>query len=305
MFALSKRRVIAGAWTIAGTAACAKFVSNHRRYRDLPCVQLALAQMEQVQEQLDLGPLKLGMWPRQGHVDSNAGLMRASFKVNGTKGVAHVFASAKRDKLEETETDSDDGHDGYYWLRPWELKKTFLDKVRSIRSFRPEDQDPSMWRLETFVVLQDGKDPEIIFGNPLGLPEYEAVCLRRDGSSKDERSRRRLHFTVGIALIATVLAGGVRVFRSRHVWQSHGCVRKAVLGDQSVRTVLGPSYIESCSGTFTPTYINAQLKVVGNAAVADVVVAASRDTTWQHWRVAVARMNVGGVTCNLDLALTR
>ena len=71
----------------------------------------------------------------------------------------------------------------------------------------------------------------------------------------------------------------------------------------------GPCWVRltlsHASGTFTPTYINAQLKVVGNAAVADVVVAASRDTTWQHWRVAVARMNVGGVTCNLDLALTR
>lgn len=304
MFALSKRRIIAGAWTCAGTAACLKLLSNHRRYQDMPCVQLALSHME---EGGTLGaPLKLGMWPRQGHVDSNAGLMRARFNVIGPNGTAQILVGAKRDRL-ETDTDLDDeSSDGYYWLRPWELKKAFLNKVRSISSVRSEDQDPAMWRIETLVVVADGKDPQVILGNPLALPEYEAACLRRDGSSKDERSRRRLYIALGISLIATALAGGVRVFRSRHVWQSHGHLRKAVLGDQSIQTVLGPSYIESCNGTFTPTYINAQLKLVGNTgAVADVMVAASRNSTWQHWHVALARMNVGGVVCNLNIELTQ
>ena len=301
MFSLSKRRFIAGAWTCAGAAACAKMFSNHRKYQDLPCVELALSRLE-AEARVDLGsPLKLGMWPRQSHVDSNAGLMRASFKVNGPKGMAHILVGARRDRLEEIEAEEDD-RDGYYWLRPWELKKAFLDRIHSIRA-RPEDQDASMWRLETLVVLRE-EETDFVLGNPLSLPEYEAVCLRRDGGSKDERSRRRLHIALGISLIATVLAGGVRLFRARYVWQSHGSVRKAVLADQSIQTVLGPSHIESCTGTFTSTYINAQLKLVGKTGAADVIVAATRDSTWQQWRVAVARMNVGGVSCNLDLALT-
>eukprot|EP00438_Fugacium_kawagutii_P035786 Skav200794 [mRNA] locus=scaffold370:64731:67615:+ [translate_table: standard] len=130
MFALSKRRVIAGAWTCAGTAACLKLLSNHRRYQDMPCVQLALVHME---EGGTFGsPLKLGMWPRQGHVDSNAGLMRARFNVTGPDGMAQVLVGAKRDRL-ETDTDLDDeSSDGYYWLRPWELKKAFR-KTKTLR----------------------------------------------------------------------------------------------------------------------------------------------------------------------------
>ncbi len=302
------RKAIAGVWTCAGAAASAKIFRDHSKYQEQnPCVQLALTQIEQQKESLLFkGPLKIGFWPRRGHVDSNAGLMRAHFKVCGSNGAAYVLVGAKKERSEMEEAEDLEEVEAqswkYYWLRPWEFKKAFLEKIRSFRRGSGEYEDPSLWRLETLVVLPDGKEPETVLGNPLALPEYESLCLKRDGTSKEEHSRRRLRITLGIALLATVFAGGARLLRSRHVWQSHGFVRKAVLGDRSIQTVLGPSHIESCNGTFTPTYINAQLKLVGNAGVADVTVAASRDTTGQSWRIAVARMNVGGVMCNLDIA---
>lgn len=304
----SKKHVIVGAWTLVGAAAGTKLFLDHGKYQKLPCVQLALEELAAKRQFLE--PLKLGLWPRQGHLDANAGLMRARFQVCGADGaMAHVLVGAKREKQhEDLEGQEDEDQDWkYYWLRPWEFKKALVDKIRSIGRGSlgsALEDDPSQWRLETLVVLPDGgKDSQALLGNPLSLPEYEAFCLRRDQSSKDDLSRRRLHTALCISFMATILAGGARLVRSGHVWQSHGFVRKAVLEDRKIKAVLGPSHIESCTGTFTPTYINAQLKLVGNAgAVADVTVAASRDSSHQSWHIASARMNVGGVMCKLDLA---
>ena len=308
--AISKTHVIAGAWTLAGAAACGKLFVDHRKYPGLPCVQLALEELAansaNSKAQL-LGPLKLGVWPRQGHVDANAGLMRARFKVLSPDGaVAQILVGAKKENVDESQEDEEQGWK-YYWLRPWEFKRAFLEKIQSLKRGSLGsvlEDDISEWSLHTLIVLRDdSSDPQILFGDPMGLPEYEALCLRRDKSSKDDVSRQKLHIALCISLMGSIMAGGVRFFRSRRVLQSHRFVRKAVLEDRSLKAVLGPSQIESCDGIFTPTYINAKLKVVGNAGtVADVTVAANRDSSQQSWHVALARMNVGGVMCNLELA---
>ena len=305
--AVTKKRLIAGAWTLAGGAGAAKWYLDSRKYPDrVPGVQLAIQRL-----QTELGPVQLGSWPRQAYVDSQAGLTHGHFVVHDKEGPLRVLFAARRDK-QDLEAEEDEGESGwkYYWLRPWELKKWFLDKARSLRQGSTREEDLSAWNLETLVILnrspiasQQGANATALLGDPLGLPEYEAMCVRRDSACKDEHSRRRMHIALGISLLGTLLAGGSRVLRSMRISQSYGFVRAAVLANPSVEAVLGPSYIQSNSGTFTPTYINAKLRLVGNAGtVADVAVAASRDSVQQRWNVALARMTVGGVSCNLDLA---
>lgn len=292
----STRQVIAGAWSVVGVAAGGKLLSDHRSYMDrLPCVRLALVELEKRE---DLGSsLSVGLWPRQGHVDWNAGLMRARFEVCGKDGSrTQVLVGAQSEAMNIIDVE-DEGWK-YYWLRPWELKKALLEKLRSFR--READPDPSKWRVDTLVLCPAGGEPQVLMGNPLALPEYEVLCLRRDGNSKDANSRRRLYIALCISFLGTLVAGGARFLKAQQVMQSHGFIRRAVLANPSIQAVLGPSHIESCTGTFTPTYINAKLKVLGESRVANVTVAGSRQSTQDSWRI-VARMNVGGVMCNLDI----
>lgn len=313
-----KQRGIAAAWTVAGAAGCGVAYTLHRNFEQrLPCVQLALRKLEDPSINTGLGSqLQLSAWPRRGHVDKTAGLMRAHFRVQSSDGdVADVLVSAIRDKTtheasEPREEDDDAEEHGNYWFRPWELKKGFLQRVRLLRqgffsSSEEEMQPASMWKLETLVVLQgetSAQIPRVLQGDPSGLPEYETMCVRRDVSSKSDRSRTNLKIALCLSVLGTLVAAGSRMLRSLRISQSYGFVRKSVLENRSVQAVLGPSQIESCTGKFTPTFIDARLRLIGSSGtIADVVVAASRDSSHQLWHVAVARMTVGGVACNLDL----
>ena len=316
-----KQRAIAAAWTVAGAAGCGVAYTQHRKFEQrLPCVQLALRKLEDPSINAGLGSqLQLSAWPRRGCVDKNAGLMRAHFRVQSSDGdVADVLVSAIRDKTtheasEPREEDDDAEEHANYWFRPWELKKAILQRVRLMRQgfFSSEEEESelqrssaSLWKLETLVVLGTGtgSEPRVLQGDPSGLPEYETMYIRRDVTSKSDRSRTNLKIALCLSVLGTLVAAGSRMLRSLRISQSYGFVRKSVLENRSVQAVLGPSQIESCTGKFTPTFIDARLRLVGSSGtIADVVVAASRDSSHQLWHVAVARMTVGGVACNLDL----
>ena len=286
---------------------------QHRKFEErFPCVQLAIQKLEDRSLEVGLGKeMQLGVWPRRGYTDQNAGLMRAQFRVRSLDGTtADVLVSAKREKSSqeawESQEDEDDAENqGNYWLRPWELKKALLQRLRLIRTTGSNEapEHRSTWNLETLVLLSENSgQPQVLQGNPHGLPEYESMCVRGDAAAKSERSRRNLKIALGVSAIGTLIASGTRLLRSIRVSQSYGFVRKSVLQSPGVQAVLGTSQIESCTGTFTPTFIDARLRLIGSSGtIADVVVAASRDSSHQLWRVAVARMSIGGVSCNLDL----
>jgi len=187
--------------------------------------------------------------------------------------------------------------------------------MRSLRqgltsAVRPEasedvNDDLSGWAIETLVILPNGdvNSPQVLKGNPYGLPEYEAMCLRRDANSKDEKSRRRMYIVLALAMAGACFAGCQRLIKSIRVSQSYGFVRRSVLANSDVRAVLGPAAdVQTSSGTFTARYINARLRLVGSeGAVADVDVAATREEG-DSWRIALARMRVAGASYNLNLA---
>merc|ERR1711907_532851 len=128
----------------------------------------------------------------------------------------------------------------------------------------------------------------------MGIPEYEALCVRDDSAAKDERSRRRLYITMGTMCGVALIAGALRLRRSMGVSRGYGYVRRSVLSHPAVVNALGPgASISTSSGTFKSSYLNARLRLVGtNGAVADVDFAATRDTGPRGvWRVALARMS--------------
>ncbi|CAE8713891.1 unnamed protein product [Polarella glacialis] len=199
----------------------------------------------------------------------------------------------------------------YYWAKPWMLKTHFLETVSNVRKGiqsvpKEATEDLAGWDLETLVLLPaaDASRPQVLLGDPLNLPEYEAMCLRRDHDTKDEKSRSRLRIVLGIASVLGLFAGCRRLIKSMSVSQSYGFVRRAVLADTDVQFVLGPTAnIQSSNGTFTARYINARLRLVSDSGtVADVDVAATRDDGGiRPWRVALARMRVGGSIYKLGL----
>ena len=317
MAAAFKKRGIAAAWTVAGAVGCGTVYVQHRKFEErFPCVQLAIKQLEDTAQTGKLGlgsQIRLSFWPRRGHVDKNAGLMRARFRVHSTDGrVADVLVAAreKRNQVSEvweSKEDDDEEQQWNYWFRPWELKKAIVQRVRLLRQgFTASEvqSDSSTWSLETLVVLASDTSgrPLVLQGDPSGLPEYETMCVRGDAAAKSDRSRTNLKIALCLSVVGTLFAAGSRMLKSIRVSQSYGFVRRSVLEDRSVQAVLGSSQIESCTGTFTPTFIDARLRLVGSSGtIADVVVAASRDSSHQKWHVAVARMSIGGVACNLEL----
>ena len=313
MAGAAKKRGIAAAWAVAGSVGCGVVYAQHRKFEErFPCVQLAINKLEDPSVHSGLGSrVSLSVWPRRGYLDQNAGLMRAHFRVHDLDGTtADILVAARRDSRSQEAWESkeeDDAEDQLnYWFRPWELKRAILQRLRPISqgSAASDAEENSSWTVETLVVVESSGNaqPLVLQGNPYILPEYETMCLRRDAASKSDRSRTNLKVALGLSIVGTLLAAGSRMLKSIRVSQSYGFVRRSVLQDRSVQAVLGSSQIESCTGTFTPTFINARLRLVGSSGtIADVVVAASRKSSQHLWNVAVARMSIGGVSCNLDL----
>jgi len=99
------------------------------------------------------------------------------------------------------------------------------------------------------------------------------------------------------------VAGGRRLAKSIRVSNSYGYIRRRLLAHSEVAAKLGPrASVQSSSGTFDAGYINAQMRLVGDAGgVADVEIAATRAEGGKgDWRVVLARMRFGGLTVNLD-----
>merc|ERR1712007_391782 len=142
-------------------------------------------------------------------------------------------------------------------------------------------------------------------GDPTAFPEYEAFVMRRDAGAKDERSRRRLHVVIGLAMAGTLVAGSVRFVRSMGVSKSYNYVQTSLLRHATVREALGSrAMVQSSTGTFKPSFVNAKLRLVGDgSAVADVKFSAIRDGGGRNpWRVALARITHDGRTYDLDRA---
>merc|ERR1712070_675727 len=196
--------------------------------------------------------------------------------------------------------------------RPWELKRLIVDSAKGLVGQKDGDhrgydseKEPD-WDLDTLFFLPNGDTslPSVILGNAHSIPEFEALCVRGDSATKNERSRRRLHVFAATVSAVALLAGGLRVVRSMGVSKSYGYVRRTVLAHPTVVEALGTgASISTSSGTFGKSYLNARLRVVGNdGAVADVDFAATRDAGHSRgaWRVAVARMSWAGRIHNLD-----
>lgn len=321
---VQKKRILAGTWAGIGFVGG---VVAYRRLRDFetraPAVDAALRRLEAseaARQVLGEGPLTVGYWPRQSHVEKFAGLSRASFKAYGPNGhFVHVLVGARREvEYQEAWEDKEDEDVEvsalkYYWMRPWELKRAAVDKIKHFRKgvttavgIKEEKDDLSGWQIDTLVFLPSGdhSSPQVLQGNPMSLPDYEALCLRRDAGSKDEHSRRRLHNVLCLFAVGAALLGGQRLLKSFRISRSYGHVRRSVLSNQDVLAVLGPTAnIQNSTGTFTTRYIDAHLRLVGNkGAVADIDIAAIRDKGGeQPWRIALARMKVGGCLYNLHL----
>mmetsp|Transcript_22838 Transcript_22838/g.58412 ORF Transcript_22838/g.58412 Transcript_22838/m.58412 type:complete len:328 (-) Transcript_22838:40-1023(-) len=318
---LTKPRLIGGAWTAIGTAGGYSLYRSIRDFEDKsPCVREAvhfLASSSTARATLGGGDLMIARWPRHRSLDLSSGLARASFEVRGDAGSAFVVVGARRraraSQAYEQALDDDEDEElavgtGWrrYWSRPWELKQDFLNTFRSQASASAagfDDEEP-IWDIDSLFILPGGdtQNPVVLAGNPVGLPEYEAMCVRRDAESKGEKSRWRLRVVTGIALMAAGFAGGARVLKSMRVSQSYGFVRRSLQAHSDVNSALGRSiFVQSSSGTFGDRYISARLRLVGDGgAVADVEVAATRGAGSAPWIIAMARMSVGGLSYNLD-----
>lgn len=316
--AAQKRRVIGAAWTtIAGAGAFCIYRTIRDFEENSPVLREAvhfLSTNGTARGALGGGELLVARWPRQSHVDQAAGLARASFEVRSDAGAAFVVVSARRraqaqKQYEEAmeEEDDEEALTGWrrYWSRPWEIKIWLLSKFQS-KAPAAADGEPKeepTWDLDSMFMLPggDASSPAVLFGDPSSLPEYEALCMRRDGAAKGERSRRRLRIVTGGALMLAFIAGGARLLKSMRVSQSYGYVRRTLSSHTEIARTLGSRVvIQSSSGTFGKSFINAKLRLVGDGgAVADVSVAAQR-TGVEPWRVSLARMSMGGLHYNLD-----
>lgn len=319
---VAKGRLIAGVWSAIGGAAGYSVYRNIRDFEDNnPCVRDAvrvLATSSTARATLGNGELLVARWPRSGAVDRASGLARASFEVRGDAGSAYVVAGARRRAKnsgsqletlgEEDDEDTLDSGWRQYLSRPWELKALIVGKFRGSGSQKDgsgSDEEEQPWDIDSLFFLPGGDvhSPTVLLGDARGLPEYEALCMNRDAEAKSERSQRRLRIVMGIALMGAVFAGGARLAKSVKVSQSYGFVRRSLIAHEEVTAALGPgAVVQTSSGTFGARFINARLRLVGQrGAVADVDVAATRDSGGgSPWRVALARMELGGLTYNLD-----
>lgn len=309
-------RVVLGCWSGVATFSG---VYTYKYLRDfekrVPCVQdavQALSACKVARETLGDGDLRLTWWSARGAVDKVAGRSFASFQVAGGLGTASVFiGSTKRPQGPgfvpvEDEDVLEMSSFQYYWSRPWELKFAFLNKLRWLRGMDPlaplrpslvSEDDP--WDLQAVFILPDGDTsrPQVVLGDPRGIPDYESYVLRRDSDAKDERSRRRLNIFAGLALTAALISAGLRVTRSMRVSQSYGFVKRGLLSHPLVVESLGSqASVQTSTGTFGPQYINAQLRLVGaTGSAADVRFTATRDgTKGGPWRVLLAKMSFLG-----------
>eukprot|EP00747_Dinoflagellata_sp_TGD_P087325 gnl/TRDRNA2_/TRDRNA2_163592_c1_seq1.p1 gnl/TRDRNA2_/TRDRNA2_163592_c1~~gnl/TRDRNA2_/TRDRNA2_163592_c1_seq1.p1 ORF type:complete len:318 (-),score=43.98 gnl/TRDRNA2_/TRDRNA2_163592_c1_seq1:125-1078(-) len=312
-----KTKVIAGIWSAVGGGAG---IYTYRYLRDfeehVPCVQQAVREMSvsaAARRTLGDGELKVIRWTQRGDVDDLAGRARANFRVDGPSGSAHVYMSAKKrrrpftpgESIEDDDDFVEQGRFWYYWSRPWELKIAFMNKLRALRGVPSSAPAVSLaeWDLDALFFLPrgDASCPAVLVGDARGLPEYEAVCIRHDAAAKDDRSRRRLHLLLVGAGIAAALAGCLRVYRSIFVSRSYNYATKFALTHPTVASALGPASVQTSSGTFGATFINARLRLVGEkGAVADVDFAATRDgASSKPWRIALAKMSHAGKTHSL------
>mmetsp|Transcript_78311 Transcript_78311/g.143367 ORF Transcript_78311/g.143367 Transcript_78311/m.143367 type:complete len:329 (-) Transcript_78311:60-1046(-) len=322
----TKVRIIAGTWTVIGGIAGLKYYRNVRDFEtQTPCLGKALRELgnsDAARAVLGPGELQVSRWSRKRRLDEASGLARASFQVYGSSGSADVFMGTRRSQQAQAawEDDLDDeplARAGfmYYFTRPWVLKRAVVDGTKSLVGLEKAskasagaeaEQMEQAWELQTLFFLPGGDvhKPIVLMGNACGIPDYESLCVRRDADTKGEKSRRRLYGFIGMATAVAAVAGGLRLVRSVHVSQSYGYARRCVLTHPAVVSVLGPSAsVSTSSGTFGARYLNARMRLVGEAgAVADVDFAAMRDGEARRtpWRVALARMTTAGRTTNLD-----
>merc|ERR1711920_944956 len=231
-------------------------------------------------------------------------------KVHGDNGTITVLMGAHRQRSaqEAWESRQDDAEDeeaetGWraYWSKPWELKSSLVEKFRGLRQGDTgvSQEDASHWDIDTLAFLHDGreKSPIVLMGDPRTLPEYEAICCNADIESKTEASQSRLRNVIGLASVAALVAAGFRLQRSMKVSKSYGFVTKNLLKHSDVVRSLGKNAsVQASSGTFKPTYINANLRLVNDAGqIADVDFTATRDGSQRRpWRVVLAKMNLAG-----------
>lgn len=320
----STGRVVLGCWTGAATFSG---IYTYKYLRDfekrVPCVHdavQALAASKTARATLGQGDLRLTWWSGRGAADKVAGRSFASFQVAGDLGTASVFiGSSKRPQGPsfvpvEDEDVLEMSSFQYYWSRPWELKFAFLNKLRWIRGMDPlaplrpspgSEDDP--WDLQAVFIIPDSgtAEPQVVLGDPMGIPQYESFVLRRDSDAKGEQSRRRLSMFAGLALAAALVSAGLRVTRSLRVSQSYGFAKRGLLSHPLVVESLGSqASVQTSSGTFGSQYINAQLRLVGNTgSAADVRFTATRDGfKGGPWRVLLAKMSFLGKHRELDRA---
>jgi len=261
---------------------------------------------------LGSGDLQLARWPRQGTVDLSSGRARAFFELRGEAGYARVMMSARRQssaqaKWEDLQEDEEEVASGwrYYWSRPWELKRSIVDKFRSLRGVKQDDEEAELeWDVDALVFLPNGdvRSPEVLLGSPWALPDYECMCARRDAESKDEASRQRLYRVLAMASAGALIAAGLRFTKSVRVSKSFGFVKRSLLGHSEVAATLGKNVVvESSKGTFGARYISGRLRLAGDSGAAEVDIAAVRHGgNSGPWRVSLARMMCGGRAFNLD-----
>lgn len=319
-------KIVAGAWSAAGGVAG---VVAYRRARDFeahtPCVADALRELGAsgaARSILGAGQLNVAWWPpRHSKVDPTSGHATARFTVRAESGqAAEVLISSRRnagaDGAElEDELDTEVGGWRSFLKRPWELKMQLTDSWRRMRGDGGNDEaiaEARYWDLHALVLVPGGtslggREPIMILGDARSVPDYESRCLRRDGEAKDEHSHKRVRRLMYLALSGAILAGCFRFYRSVGVSRSYGYAKQTVLAHAGVQKVLGPrATLQSSSGTFGPTYINAKLRLVNDAGdVADVELTALRDGggAATPWRVALARMSARGRVRELDKAL--
>jgi len=312
----AKTRLIIGAWTTAGGIAGVVCVNRIRQFEErTPCVKNAIRSVVSsgaARSIIGSGNLSLPWWAKSSNVDLHRGYASADFRVVGDSGFVQVLMTSKRQaKVQETMEENLDDEDvslfEYYWLKPWELKRAFVNSFKALRQEKADaDSDVNKWDVDSLLILPngDGHKPIVLQGDPYAVPHYEALCLRRDATSKDDASRRRLYWAIGLSAAAAGLAGFIRLFKSMRLSQSYGFVSRSLLSHTAVTRVMGlESSVQSSSGTFTANYINGRLRLVNSAgSVADVDVTASRETAGRSntWRILLARMRHGGLVYELD-----
>mmetsp|Transcript_2012 Transcript_2012/g.5607 ORF Transcript_2012/g.5607 Transcript_2012/m.5607 type:complete len:327 (-) Transcript_2012:30-1010(-) len=315
-----KPKLIAGAWSAVGGAGIYQVYRHTRDFEaQTPCVVDAvkvLASSSTARAMLGSGDLSIARWARSSVVDHRHGLARAKFEVRGDSGVVHVVMGARRqakaqEAFQESLEDEEDEEDlkGWrrYFYRPWEIKQqasAWLARRRGGGAAAPAaaEEEELAWDLDTVFFLPggDADSPVTLLGDPASLPEYEAICLRRDAQSKSEYSRWRLRVVLGLASAGVVLAGGLRLVKSIKVSKSYGYIRRMLTTHNEVVAALGPGVrVQTSKGKFGARFIDARLRLIGgDGAVADVDVVAMRDGP--RWRMQLAKMHVGGSARHLD-----